>query len=192
MINFIWGGFIVLALVFLFITNNLDTVTDNLINSGAEALNMLMKIGPLLCIWLGIMKIAEKSGLLDKFANVITPVLSIFFKDIPKGDKAYSYMASNMIMNLFGLGNAATPFGLKAMKRLQELNKKKDTASNAMVTFLVLNPSGLTIGPTTVIVLRSMYKSGNPSEILLPCILVTIISTVGGLSLDYMARKWSK
>jgi len=138
------------------------------------------------------MRIAEKSGLLDKFALFITPVLGIFFKDIPKGDKAYSYMASNMIMNFFGLGNAATPFGLKAMKRLQELNKVKDTASNAMVTFLVLNTSGLSIGPTTVIVLRSMYESRDPSEIVLACIMVTIISTIGGLLLDKLARKWSK
>ena len=192
MINIIWGAIIILALVFSLATNNFGIITDNLINSGNEALKMILKIGPLLCIWIGIMRIAEKSGLLEKFAFFITPILGVFFKEVPKGDKAYSYMASNMIMNFFGLGNAATPFGIKAMKRLQELNDKKDRASNAMVTFLVMNTSGLSIVPTTIIVLRNMHGSVDASAVVLPCIIVTIISTVGGLSLDALVRRYSK
>ena len=95
-----------------------------------------------------------------------------------------SYISSNIIANMFGLGNAATPFGLKAMQSLQQLNKKKDTASRSMITFLVLNTSGVTIIPTTIISLRMMYGSSNPTGIVLPCIIITFLSTLSGLIID--------
>ena len=130
------------------------------------------------------MNIAKVSGLLNKFANMISPLLHKLFPEIPKGHESLSYIASNIVVNMAGLGSAATPFGLKAMKSLQELNHKKDTASRSMITFLVLNTSGVTLIPTTIISLRMMYNSSDPTAIVFACILATLCSTVCGLFID--------
>ena len=120
------------------------------------------------------------------------PFLRKLFPDIPSGHDSLSFIASNMIVNFFGLGNAATPFGLKAMKSLQELNDKKDVASRSMITFLVFNTSGLTLIPTTIISMRMLYGSNNPTEIVLPCILATFFSTAAGLIIDRFLAHRSK
>ena len=118
-------------------------------------------------------------------------ILKYIFPEIPKGHVSLSYISSNIIANMFGLGNAATPFGLKAMKSLQELNKKKDTATRSMITFLVINTSGVTIIPTTIISLRMMYGSTNPTSIVFACILSTFLSTTFGLIIDrLLARRY--
>ena len=136
------------------------------------------------------MNIASKSKLLDKFSNFISPVLTRLFPEIPKGDESLSYIASNIIANVFGLGSAATPFGLKAMSSLQKLNKNKDTASRSMITFLIINTSGVTLVPTTIISMRMMYNSADPTCILMACILGTSISTIGGILVDKIFTKW--
>jgi len=130
------------------------------------------------------MNIAKESGLLNKFANKLSPFLKKLFPEIPDNHESLGYIASNVVINMFGLGSAATPFGLKAMKSLQELNKDKKTASRSMITFLVLNTSGLTLVPTTVIALRMTYKSANPTEIVITSIIATLCSTVVGLIAD--------
>ena len=151
---------------------------------------MLLKIFPVIAIWLGIMNIATSSGLLKKLSKLLSPVLRILFPEIPKNHESLNYISSNIIANMFGLGNAATPFGLKAMKSLQELNKKKDTATRSMITFLVINTSGVTIIPTTIISLRMMYGSTNPTSIVLPCILATSLATISGIIIDrILARR---
>ena len=154
---------------------------------------MILKILPVMGLWLGIMNIASKSGLLAKFSKLISPILIKIFPDIPKNHESISYISSNIVANMFGLGNAATPFGLKAMKSLQELNPKKDEATRSMITFLVINTCGLTIIPTTVISLRMLYGSDNPTFILLPCIVVTFVSLVLGLIVDrILATRYKK
>ena len=112
---------------------------------------MIIKIFPVMALWLGLMNIAKNSGLLDKLSKKISPILKFLFPEIPKNHESLNYISSNIIANMFGLGNAATPFGLKAMKSLQKLNKNKDIASRSMITFLVINTSGVTIIPTTII-----------------------------------------
>lgn len=135
------------------------------------------------------MKIAEESGLLKVFSRILNPLLSKLFPSIPKDHKALGYIASNIAANMLGLGSAATPFGLKAMEELQKDNHKKDTATEAMITFLVLNTGGVTLIPTTVIALRMMYNSANPTEIIITSILATAISSISGLLLDYRIRR---
>ena len=126
-----------------------------------------------------------------KISFKLSKILKKIFPEIPEGHESLSYISSNIVANMFGLGNAATPFGLKAMKSLQELNEKKCVASRSMITFLVLNTSGVTIIPTTIISLRMMYKSTNPTEIVLPCIIATALSTIGGLIFDrIIARRY--
>ncbi len=181
MINYIFGFFIIVGIIYSFITSNLNSMTNIILKSSKNAFDMVLKLFPLIALWGGIMRIAEKSGLLKKISKGILPVLTKIFPEIPKDHVSLQYISSNIIANIFGLGNIATPFGIKAMKSMQELNHKKDTASNSMITFLVINTTGLTLIPTTVIGLRMAYNSSNPSSIIITSILATITATAVGL-----------
>ena len=190
MVNIIWAIFIISGIIYSIITNNVEAINNTIIDSAKVSLDMLVQIFPVLALWMGLMNIASKSKLLDKFSNLISPILTKLFKEVPKGHESLSYIASNIIANVFGLGSAATPFGLKAMSSLQELNDKKDTASTSMITFLVINTSGVTLVPTTIISMRMMYDSKDPTGILLACIIGTSISTIGGIIMDKLFRRW--
>ena len=192
MVNKLWTTFIIIGIVYSIFTGNLSIINEEILNSASSSLEMALKIFPVMSLWLGISKIAEESSLLSKFSKFVSKVLKYIFPEIPSDHPSLSYISSNIVANMFGLGNAATPFGLKAMSSLQELNKDKKTASRSMITFLVLNTSGVTIIPTTVISLRMMYKSVNPTSILLPCILITFLSTLGGLVMDRILYKLYK
>lgn len=190
MINKIWGFFIIIGIIFCLITGKVEALNTEILECTKSSLDMIIKIFPVMALWLGIMNIAKVSGLLNKFSKLLSPLLKKLFPEIPEGHESFSFIASNIVANMFGLGNAATPFGLKAMKSLQEINTKKDTASRSMITFLVLNTSGVTIIPTTIISLRMMYGSKNPTEIVIACIMATLFSTIGGLVMDrILARK---
>lgn len=193
MINKIWGFFIISGILYSLFTGNIEVINKEILECTNVAFDMIIKIFPVLALWLGIMKIAETSGLLKKLASLLTPILSKIFPEIPAGHESLSLIASNVIANMAGLGSAATPFGLKAMDSLQTLNKKKDTATRSMITFLVLNTSGVTIIPTTIISLRMLYGSSDPTKIVIPCLLATTCSTIAGLTIDrIIARKVNK
>lgn len=189
MINKLWFFFIVSGIIYALLTGNIAVINEEIISSAGTSFDLICKIFPVIALWLGIMAIAEKSGLLKKFSTGLSKVLVLIFPDIPKNHESFGYIASNMIANLFGLGNAATPFGLKAMKSLQTLNPKKQEASRSMITFLVLNTSGLTLIPTTIISLRMMHHSASPTEIVVACILATLCSTIVGLIADRILYK---
>lgn len=181
MINYIWFIFLLLGVIFG-IKNKID-LTTSMISSGTKAINMILSIVPLMCLWLGTMKIAESAGLLDIISKKLSKVVRVIFPEIPDGDPSISYISSNIVMNMLGLGNAATPFGLKAMKELQRLNNTT-TASRSMITFLVINTSSVTIIPTTVISIRILNNSINPTSIVPLTIITTFISTFLALVLD--------
>jgi len=143
-----------------------------------------MKMIPLLCLWLGVMRIAEVSGLLKKISIVFSKILHPLFPELKKGGEAISYIASNLAMNMLGLGNAATPFGLKAFECMQRENAKKDTATRSMITFMVMNTASVTLIPTTVISFRMLNGSKNPTEIVGACMIVTFLSCFFGLFID--------
>ncbi len=189
MINIIWISLIIIGIVFSVLTGNTENINNEIIMSGTKSFNLILEMGPIIILWMGILSIADKSGLLKKFANILKPLLSKLFPSIDKENKALDYIASNIAANSLGLGSAATPFGLKAMEELQKVNPKKDTASDAMITFLVLNTSGVTVIPTTVIALRMANGSSNPSEIIITAVLATIISSTAGLLMDYVIRR---
>ena len=155
-----------------------------MLSSGSRGIDMILSIVQLMCLWLGTMKIAESSGLLDIISKKLSKIVKVLFPEIPEGDKAIGYISSNIVMNMLGLGNAATPFGLKAMSELKRLNKDSSTASRSMITFLVINTSSVTIVPTTVISLRLSSGSINPSEIIPVTIITTFLSTFLALLLD--------
>lgn len=184
MINKIWAVFIILGILYSFLTGNISTINTEILECTKTSLDLIMQIFPVMALWLGLMKIAEVSGLLKKLSLKLSPVLGHLFPEIPKNHESLSLIASNIISNMAGLGSAATPFGLKAMESLQKLNDKKDTASRSMITFLVLNTSGVTIIPTTIISMRLLYGSTNPTEIVLPCIIATSFATIFGLLFD--------
>jgi len=189
MVSYIWGIFIVIGVLYSIFTGNVGALNNQVLNGASEGINMVLKLLPMLVLWTGILQIAEDSNLLSKFSNLVKPVLRKLFPSLHKDHKALDYIASNIAANALGLGNAATPFGLKAMSAMQEDNPNKDIATPAMITFLVLNTAGVTIIPTTVIALRLMHGSANPSEIIITSILATICSSAAGLTLDYFLRK---
>ena len=189
MVNVIWAGLIFIAIIYSFLTGEIDTINNGILTHATSGINLIMEMMPLIVLWTGIMKIAEKSGLLHVFARMLNPILRRLFPSLPKDHKALGYIASNIGANMLGLGSAATPFGLKAMEELQKDNPKKDTATEAMITFLVLNTGGVTLIPTTVIALRIMHGSVNPTEIIITSILATSVSSISGLLLDYFIRR---
>lgn len=183
MINYLWGIFIILGIIFSIINGN-NNITNSMLSSGSRGIDMILSIVPLMCLWLGTMKIAESSGLLDIISKKLSKIVKVLFPEIPEGDKTIGYISSNIVMNMLGLGNAATPFGLKAMSELKRLNKDSSTASRSMITFLVINTSSVTIVPTTVISLRLSSGSINPTEIIPVTIITTFLSTFLALLLD--------
>jgi len=189
MVNAIWGVFIIIGIIFSFLNGKIDIINDQIINCGKDALNLMLEMIPMLALWMGLMAIAEDSGLLSLIAKKLSFILKRLFPGIPEGNPALGLIASNVAINMAGLGSAATPCGLKAMKELQKINAKKDTASTSMITFLVLNTGGVTIIPTTIISMRAMYGSANPTEIIPTCILAIFCSSISGLLLDYFIRR---
>ena len=189
MVNIIWFFLIFIGLIYSFITNNISNINDVILNSSNDALNLIMSLIPILVLWMGLLNIASKSGLLNRFAHLLNPLLSKLFPRLNKDDKALEYISSNVAANMLGLGSAATPFGLKAMHELQKKNTNKEIATDEMITFLVLNTSGVTIIPTTVIAMRLANGSIDPEKIIITSILATICSTTFGLLLDYIIRR---
>lgn len=192
MVNIIWCFLIVISIIYSLLTGNISSINDEIILSGKSAFSLIITMLEVTVLWTGILRIAENSGLLRKFAKLISPILSRLFPSVPAGHESLDYISSNVAANMMGLGSAATPFGLKAMKSLQEINEDKTKASDAMITFLILNTSGVTIIPTTVIAMRMASGSSNPSEIIITSILATICSSIAGLSLDYFIRRKNK
>lgn len=192
MVNKIWTVFILSASFYMILTGNVDKLNKEILKGGSDGIKLLLEMLPLLVLWSGIMKIAEDSKILEKFSNFMKPVLTKLFPSLKKDDPALGYIASNIAANALGLGSAATPFGLKAMECMQKNNKDKERATEAMITFLVLNTGGVTIIPTTVIALRMASNSINPSEIIITSILATTISSISGLTYDYLKRKKGK
>lgn len=183
MINYLWGIFIIIGVIFGLLKGN-NNVANSILTSGSKGIEMILSLVPLMCLWLGTMKIAAASGLLEIISKKLSKVVKIIFPEIPEGDPSIGYISSNIVMNMLGLGNAATPFGLKAMSELKRLNNNSDVASRSMITFLVLNTASVTIIPTTVISLRILNGSTSPTEIVLVTIITTFLSTFLALLLD--------
>ena len=192
MINLIWVFLCGSAIIYSLLTGNVEFINKEILNAVYSGLKLCLDMAPIIILWMGIMSLASSSGLLEKFGKLIRPFLCKLFPSLNKNSKSLDYIASNIACNMLGMGSAATPFGLKAMASMQEENKNKDTASPAMITFLVLNTAGVTLIPTTTIALRMSHGSLNPTCIILPSIIATTVSSICGLTLDYIIRKKNK
>ncbi|CAI9387994.1 nucleoside recognition domain-containing protein [Niallia sp. Sow4_A1] len=184
MVNYIWAALAIIGIVFAAINGTMDEVNKAIFSGAKEAVTICIGLISVLVFWLGMMKIAEQAGLLRKLTNLFRPIVAKLFPEVPKNHPAMGYILSNMIANIFGLGNAATPLGIKAMEELKRLNGGKNTASNSMITFLALNTSCITLIPTTVIAIRMNYHSASPTDIVGPTIIATIFSCIGGILID--------
>ena len=187
-LNYIWVAFFVIAFVIavvkLLFMGGFDVfpaMMDSTFASSKTAFEISLGLTGVLSLWLGIMKIGEKGGVVNILAKILSPVFVRLFPDIPKGHPVTGSIFMNIAANMLGLDNAATPLGLKAMEQLQDLNKKKDTASNPMIMFLVLNTSGLTLIPVSIMVYRAQMGAEQPTDIFVPILLATFFSTLAGI-----------
>lgn len=187
-LNYIWIAFFlvafVVALIRLVFMGDLDVfpaMMDSTFASSKTAFEISLGLTGVLSLWLGIMKIGEKGGVVNALARLLSPVFVRLFPDVPKGHPVTGSIFMNIAANMLGLDNAATPLGLKAMEQLQELNPKKDTATNPMIMFLVLNTSGLTLIPVSILVYRAQMGAAQPTDIFIPILLATFFSTLAGI-----------
>jgi len=187
-LNYIWIAFFLVAfaiaavkLVFFGDYDVFPAMMDSTFSSSKTAFEISLGLTGVLSLWLGVMKIGEKGGVVNVLARVLSPVFTKLFPDIPKGHPVTGSIFMNIAANMLGLDNAATPLGLKAMEQMQELNTKKDTASNPMIMFLVLNTSGLTLIPVSIMVYRAQLGAAQPSDIFIPILLATFFSTLAGI-----------
>jgi len=195
-LNYIWIGFvliaIVVAMVAAFVTGSADPLTavmNATFDSAKTGFEISLGLTGVLSLWLGIMKIGEKGGVVNAMSRLVAPFFCKIFPEVPKNHPAMGSMFMNMSANMLGLDNAATPLGLNAMHELQELNPKKDTATNPMIMFLVLNTSGLVIVPISIMVYRAQLGAANPSDVFLPILLATYFATLAGLIAVSVAQK---
>lgn len=188
-LNYIWIAFFVVAFfvalcktIFFGDTEIFTTLINSTFDSSKSAFEIAIGLTGLLAFWLGIMKIGEKSGMINSLSKFLSPVLCKLFPDIPKGHPALGSIFMNLSANMLGLDNAATPLGLKAMDQLQELNPKKDTATNPMIMFLVINTSGLILIPISIMMYRAQMGAAQPTDIFIPTLITTTISTMVGIT----------
>ena len=195
-LNYIWIAFFVIAfvvglckLIFFGDVSVFPAMMDSTFDTSKNAFEISIGLTGMLALWLGIMKIGERAGLVNVLVRVLSPVFTKLFPDIPKGHPATGSIFMNISANMLGLDNAATPLGLKAMEQMQELNTKKDTATNPMIMFLVLNTSGLTIIPVSILSYRAQQGAAQPTDVFIPILLATAVATLAGIIVTSIYQK---
>lgn len=189
MLNTIWASMILLGIFYGSLTGHLADISQAALDSATEAVSLCITMLGIMAFWVGLMKIAEQSGITSSLNKALRPLLHRLFPNVPPTSKAMSYISTNVIANILGLGWACTPAGLKAMEELAKLSKNKDIATNEMCNFLILNISSLQLIPVNIIVYRSQYGSVNPSSIIVPAILTTTCSTICGIAFILCMQK---
>ncbi|MBO8159954.1 nucleoside recognition domain-containing protein [Thermosyntropha sp.] len=191
MLNVIWLLLLVSGIITAALNGNIEIVTEAALGAAKGAVEICFDLVGVMALWLGIMKIAERAGLVEGLARIMKPLMTKLFPGVPAEHPAMGAIILNLSANMLGLGNAATPFGMKAMQELQKLNNYSKEASEAMCTFLALNTSCITLIPATIIGVRLSLGSANPVEIVGPCIFATSVSMMIAVSLDYWFRNKS-
>lgn len=187
--NYLWGGMIIVGIIYASVNGTLPDVTQTAIDSSKEAVTLCITMVGVMSLWSGLMRIAEQAGIITSATRCLKPFLRFLFPKLPKNHLALQYISENFIANIFGLGWAATPAGLKAMNELNKLNEKNGEASDEMCTFLILNISSLQLIPVNIIAYRSQYGSINPTEIVGPAIVATLCSTIAAVSYCKLRQK---
>lgn len=192
MLNKIWSIFIIISFIYAILRGNVEELNNSIFSSTESAVQLSITLLGTICLWNGIMQIAQKTTLIEKLTKIFRPIINFLFPEMKHNKKAKEEISMNVIANVLGLGNAATPLGLKAMKTMQEENTEKDTLSNSMAMFIVLNTASLQIIPTTVIAIRAGLGSQNPSQIIFAVWGATITAVVVGVIVTKIFIKCSK
>ena len=191
MLNVIWPVFIIISFIYGIFSGNIQNINNSIFESASDAVNLSITFFGIICLWNGIMQIAMRTSLIQRLTGLLSPILKFLFPDIKKEDKVYKEISMNMIANFLGLGNAATPLGLKAMKSMQKDNLRKDTLSDSMAMFIIINTASMQLIPTTVIAIRSALNSSNPTKIVIPVWIATVCAAVAGvLSAKILMKKY--
>lgn len=181
MLNIIWPIFIIISYMYAIFSGNIEKINNSIFDSAKSAVELTITFFGTVCLWNGIMQIAKETTLMEKITKILQPIMKFLFPEIKKDSTANQEMSMNIVANILGLGNAATPLGLKAMKTLQKENNKKDTLSDTMMMFIILNTASLQIIPTTVIAIRSSLGAKEPTEVIVPVWIATICAAIAGV-----------
>ncbi len=192
MVNWIWMGMIVFSVVYGAANGKMEKVAEAAFGGAQTGVTVCLGLISILVFWMGLMRIAEEAGLVQKLSSLMAPVVRRLFPDVPRDHPAMGYILSNMSANLLGLGNAATPMGIKAMQELQKLNPEPTVATPAMCTLLALNTASITLVPTTIIAIRMNFGAVHPADIVAPTLLATVISTGAAILADRWYRRRNK
>ena len=192
MLNKLWPIFLIISIVYAIFTGNIEKLNNSIFESADNAVNLTITLFGTLCFWNGIMQIAMKSSLVETISKLLNPIIKLLFPEIKKGEKVHKEISMNMTANMLGLGNAATPLGLKAMQSMQEENPQKDRLSNSMLMFIVINTASIQIIPTTVIAIRNSLNSADPSRIIFPVWIVTICAATAAVVMGKILIKCGK
>ena len=190
MLSYIFAGMILISLIFAAVTGNMAELSSSALDSASEAITLILKMCGGLCMWSGVMAIAKDAGLTEKMSKIFAPLLRKLFPDIDEGSDAFSYISMNISANLLGLGNAATPLGLSAMKELRK-NSIDDRATDSMVTFVVMNTASIQMIPTTVAVLRRSYESSSPFDVIFCVWISSALALMVGLCVVKVGNRFS-
>ena len=192
MLNILWPAFIILSVIYALISGKINELNTEIFNSISDAVELTITFLGTICLWNGIMQVASKTTILQKLTRILKPVIRFLFPEIQGNSIVYQEIAMNMVANILGLGNAATPLGLKAMKSMQKENSQKDTLTNSMATFIILNTASIQLIPTTVIAIRSSLGSEEPTSIVFPVWIATVCAAVAGIASTKLFIKFSK
>ncbi len=193
MLNKLWPCFIIVSFIYAIFNLNMNEVNNSIFDSSKQTIEMILNFIGIMCMWNGIMEIVKETTLINKITKCLYPIMKFLFPELKKDDKAYKEISMNIVANVLGLGNAATPSGLKAIKSLQEENRNKEELSNSMVMFIVLNTASIQIIPTTVIAIRASMGAPNPSSIIIPSYIASIIAVIIGIiSVKILSKRGKK
>lgn len=190
MLNKIWPFFIIIAFIYGIFSGRVEEINSSIFASASSAVELTLTFLGTICLWNGIMEIASNTSLIERLTKFLRPIMKLLFPDINKESPVYKEISMNIIANMLGLGNAATPLGLKAMNSLQKENSDKETLSNSMAMFIVLNTASLQLIPTTVIAIRTSLNSGNPTAIIFPVWISTLVALSAGIISSKIAIKY--
>ena len=189
MLNIVWPIFIIISFSFAIFSGNLEQLNSSIFESTSDAINLAISLLGTICLWNGIMQIASETSVIEKLTKILNPAINFLFAKLKNNKKIKKEISMNVIANILGLGNAATPLGLKAMQSMQDENEEKDTLTDSMMMFIVLNTASIQLIPTTVIAIRNSLGSSNPTGIVFPVWIATIAAAIAGVAMTKIIIK---
>lgn len=181
MLNYIWPIFIIISIIYAILSGNIETINNGLFNSCKSAVELTITFFGTVCLWTGLMEIVKNTSIINKLKSLLSPLMKVLFPNINRNDSVYDEISMNIIANILGLGNAATPIGLRAMEELQRKNIKKDVLSDDMMMLIIINTASIQLIPTTVIAIRNSLNSINSTKIIIPVWIATICAAIAGI-----------